>query len=132
MNKLREERITLLVNSIRTQAPPCPDPDGGGCMGGYCIRCAANELRPLLREELKIPLEEKWAEGPPPFEYMPMTGVEKVIWATVFGERSSNHGSIPYCAHGAYVAVKQFRGQEAEEKGSRECELMYEEMRAPD
>jgi len=35
---------------IVEQAPPCPDPAEGGCIGHHCIACAAQQLTELVRQ----------------------------------------------------------------------------------
>lgn len=35
---------------IVEQAPPCPDPAEGGCVGRHCIACAAQQLVVLLQQ----------------------------------------------------------------------------------
>jgi hypothetical protein len=41
-------RIQKELESIRNQAPPCPDPAEGGCIGSHCIWCATGEIQGML------------------------------------------------------------------------------------
>lgn len=40
----------MVETVLRNDTKGCPDPVQGGCMGNYCIRCAARELRGIIRE----------------------------------------------------------------------------------
>jgi len=44
----KHERILDAVEMIICQAPPCPDPAEGGCIGKLCTLCAAREIRGLV------------------------------------------------------------------------------------
>lgn len=108
------DRIAFLLNCIGLNAPLCPDPSEGGCMGSYCTRCALRELYPTLERLLGAPLpavaDPSAAEER--VKLLPVTPLECKVWLTTFSVGFRSHRDREEAVWEAYAAVMAFRGAE--------------------